>query len=99
MTNEEIKALFAARADVVQIDESCMQVRPEKAKQFGVKSLNIALEGVTGTTAVRLCFGYTHMVHDRPSGYSFLPSLRGRRHNSFRSGLRNRGSTCPSYGR
>jgi 5-methyltetrahydropteroyltriglutamate--homocysteine methyltransferase len=73
--NEEVKALFAAGADVVQIDEPYMQARPEKAKQFGVKSLNLALEGVTGTTAVHLCFGYAHVVHDRPSGYSFLPEL------------------------
>jgi 5-methyltetrahydropteroyltriglutamate--homocysteine methyltransferase len=73
--NEEVKALFAAGADVVQIDEPYMQARPEKAKQFGVKSLNLALEGLTGTTAVHLCFGYAHVVHDRPSGYLFLPEL------------------------
>ena len=30
---------------------------------------------MTGTTAIHLCFGYAHIVHDRPSGYSFLPEL------------------------
>jgi 5-methyltetrahydropteroyltriglutamate--homocysteine methyltransferase len=73
--NEEVIALFAAGADIVQLDEPYMQARPEKAKQFGVKVLNRALEGVTGTTAVHLCFGYAHVVHERPSGYSFLPEL------------------------
>ena len=73
--NEEIKDLFAAGADVVQIDEPYMQARPEKARQYGIKALNRALEGVTGTTAVHLCFGYAAIVHERPTGYSFLPEL------------------------
>jgi 5-methyltetrahydropteroyltriglutamate--homocysteine methyltransferase len=73
--NEEIKDLFAAGADVVQIDEPYMQARPEKARQYGIKALNRALEGVMGTTAVHLCFGYAAIVHQRPSGYSFLPEL------------------------
>jgi len=73
--NEEIKDLFAAGADIVQIDEPYMQARPDKAREFGVKALNRALEGVTGPTAVHLCFGYAAFVKDRPEGYSFLPEL------------------------
>ncbi|HWE72898.1 MAG TPA: 5-methyltetrahydropteroyltriglutamate--homocysteine methyltransferase [Stellaceae bacterium] len=73
--NEEIKDLFAAGADVVQIDEPYMQARPDKAAEFGVKALNRALEGVKGTTAVHLCFGYAAFVKSRPEGYSFLPEL------------------------
>jgi 5-methyltetrahydropteroyltriglutamate--homocysteine methyltransferase len=75
--NAEIKDLFAAGADVVQIDEPYMQARPEKARQYGLKALNRALEGVTGTTAVHICFGYAAIIHQRPSGYSFLPELAG----------------------
>lgn len=75
--NEEIKDLFAAGADVVQIDEPYMQARPEKARQFGVAALNRALDGVKGTTAVHICFGYAAIIHERPSGYSFLPELAG----------------------
>jgi len=52
-----------------------MQARPEKARQFGLKALNRALEGVGGTTAVHICFGYAAVIHARPSGYSFLPEL------------------------
>ena len=73
--NAEIKDLFAAGADVVQIDEPYMQARPEKARQYGLQALNRALEGVTGTTAVHICFGYAAIIHQRPSGYSFLPEL------------------------
>ena len=73
--NEEIRDLFAAGADVVQIDEPYMQARPEKARQYGLKALNRALEGITGMTAVHICFGYAAIIHERPSGYSFLPEL------------------------
>src|SRR6187455_2318196 len=73
--NAEIKDLFAAGADVVQIDEPYMQARPEKARQYGLKALNAALDGVTGTTAVHICFGYAAVIHVRPEGYSFLPEL------------------------
>ncbi|MBC5767941.1 uroporphyrinogen decarboxylase family protein [Ramlibacter albus] len=75
--NAEIKDLFAAGADVVQIDEPYMQARPEKARQYGLAALNRALEGVQGTTAVHICFGYAAIIHVRPSGYSFLPEMRG----------------------
>jgi 5-methyltetrahydropteroyltriglutamate--homocysteine methyltransferase len=75
--NAEIKDLFAAGADVVQIDEPYMQARPEKARKYGLKSLDRALDGVTGTTAVHICFGYAAIIHVRPPGYSFLPELEG----------------------
>jgi 5-methyltetrahydropteroyltriglutamate--homocysteine methyltransferase len=75
--NEEIRDLFAAGADVVQIDEPYMQARPEKARAYGLAALNRALEGVTGTTAVHICFGYAAVIHQRPSGYSFLTELAG----------------------
>src|SRR6202030_3496755 len=73
--NEEIKDLFAAGADVVQIDEPYMQARPAKAKQYGIQILNRSLKGIAGTTAVHICFGYAAIIHERPSGYSFLPEL------------------------
>jgi len=73
--NEEIKDLFAAGADVVQLDEPYMQARPEKARQYGLTALKRALQGVSGVTAVHICFGYAAIIHQRPSGYSFLPEL------------------------
>jgi 5-methyltetrahydropteroyltriglutamate--homocysteine methyltransferase len=73
--NEEIRDLFAAGADIVQLDEPYMQARPDKARQFGQQALARALEGVSGQTAVHICFGYAAIIHQRPSGYSFLPEL------------------------
>ena len=75
--NAEIRDLFAAGADIVQIDEPYMQARPEKAREYGLKALNRALEGIDGTTAVHICFGYAAVIHQRPSGYSFLSELAG----------------------
>jgi 5-methyltetrahydropteroyltriglutamate--homocysteine methyltransferase len=73
--NAEIKDLFAAGADVVQIDEPYMEAWADKARQYAVKALNRALEGITGTTVVHLCFGYGHYLKKKTSGYHFLPEL------------------------
>ena len=73
--NAEIKNLFEAGADIVQLDEPYMQARPEKAREYGLQALNRALEGVKGETAVLICFGYAAIIHARPEGYSFLPEL------------------------
>lgn len=74
---EEIRDLLAAGADIVQIDEPYMQARPDAAEEYGLEALNAALDGITGTTAVHICFGYAAIVHERPAGYSFLPQLSG----------------------
>src|SRR5262249_34461916 len=77
--NEEIGDLFAAGADIVQLDEPYMQARPDEAREYGGPVLNRALDGVTGTTAVHICFGYAAIIHGRPAGYSFLPELAASR--------------------
>jgi 5-methyltetrahydropteroyltriglutamate--homocysteine methyltransferase len=73
--NAEIRDLHAAGADIVQVDEPYLQARPDAARAYGLTALNAALDGVTGTTAVHLCFGYAAIIHERPEGYSFLPEL------------------------
>ena len=73
--NEEIRDLFAAGADIVQVDEPYMQARPDKAREYGLAALNKALDGIGGETAVHICFGYAAIIHERPSGYPFLPEL------------------------
>ncbi len=73
--NEELHAIKATGVDVVQLDEPWLQARPEQASRYGVRALNRALEGIGGVTAVHLCFGYAHIVSNKPSGYSFLPQL------------------------
>jgi 5-methyltetrahydropteroyltriglutamate--homocysteine methyltransferase len=73
--NEEVRDLFAAGADVVQLDEPYLQARSEKARKFAIKAINRALDGITGATALHTCFGYAHIVHSRPNGYPFLEEL------------------------
>ena len=73
--NAEIKDLFAAGADVVQIDEPYMQAHPDEARAFGLAAFERALDGVQGTTAVHICFGYGSMVKGKPARYAFLPEL------------------------
>jgi 5-methyltetrahydropteroyltriglutamate--homocysteine methyltransferase len=74
--NEEARELQAAGADVIQLDEPWLRNDPEGAKRFAVKAINRALEGISVTTVVHLCFGYAAVVHTRkPTGYSFLPQL------------------------
>jgi 5-methyltetrahydropteroyltriglutamate--homocysteine methyltransferase len=73
--NEELLAVFAAGADMVQLDEPWMQARPDIARRYAVAAINRALKDAPGTTGVHLCFGYAAMVKEKPSGYSFLPEL------------------------
>ncbi len=73
----EIVDLHAAGADIVQVDEPYMQARPEKAREYGLAAVNAALEGIEKPTALHICFGYAAIIHERPSGYSFLPELEG----------------------
>jgi 5-methyltetrahydropteroyltriglutamate--homocysteine methyltransferase len=73
--NDEVLALFATGADVVQLDEPYMQARPEKARQHAVRALDRALRGAPGTTAVHLCFGCARVVKEKPNAYSFLAEL------------------------
>lgn len=73
---EEIADLFAAGADIVQLDEPWLQAKPELAEEYGLDALNAALDGATGTTAVHICFGYAAMTKTRPEGYSFLPQMQ-----------------------
>jgi 5-methyltetrahydropteroyltriglutamate--homocysteine methyltransferase len=72
---EEVEDLFAAGADIIQLDEPYMQARPEAAEAYGIEALNAALRGTAGTTCVHICFGYAALIHERPEGYSFLPQL------------------------
>jgi 5-methyltetrahydropteroyltriglutamate--homocysteine methyltransferase len=73
--NEELRALEAAGADYLQLDEPYLQAHPDKARAFGVEAIDRALDGIRVPTIVHLCFGYAYVVVDKPSGYSFLPEL------------------------
>ncbi|RZU31830.1 uroporphyrinogen decarboxylase family protein [Blastococcus saxobsidens] len=72
---QEIADLFAAGADIVQVDEPWLQARPEIARRYGAEALTRAIADAPGPVHVHLCFGYAAMVADRPEGYSFLAEL------------------------
>ena len=73
--NEELLDLKAAGADVVQLDEPYLQARPEPAREYAIEAINRALDGIDGDTVLHSCFGYAHIVKDRPTGYPFLREL------------------------
>ena len=73
--NEELRDLKSAGADVVQIDEPYLQARPEAAKDYAREAIEQALDGIEGDTVLHTCFGYAHLVHDKPDGYPFLAEL------------------------
>jgi 5-methyltetrahydropteroyltriglutamate--homocysteine methyltransferase len=77
VVNEEVLALKAAGADIVQLDEPWLDARPEAASRYAVRVIDRALEGIPGATAVHVCFGYAAVVGDKPQAYSFLPELAG----------------------
>jgi 5-methyltetrahydropteroyltriglutamate--homocysteine methyltransferase len=75
--NAEIKDLFAAGIDVVQLDEPYLQARAGDARDYALEAIDRALDGVTGTTALHICFGYA-LVHGnavKPKAYDFLTEL------------------------
>ncbi len=73
--NDELRDLKAVGADIVQIDEPYLQARPQAASEYAVEAIDRALDGIEGDTVLHTCFGYAHIVHDRPSGYPFLAEL------------------------
>jgi 5-methyltetrahydropteroyltriglutamate--homocysteine methyltransferase len=73
--NQEVQALFAAGADIVQLDEPWVRTNPDAARQYAVPAINQALADVEGLTALHLCFGYAAVVGEKPSGYAFLTEL------------------------
>jgi 5-methyltetrahydropteroyltriglutamate--homocysteine methyltransferase len=72
---EEVAELFAAGADVVQLDEPWMESRADAAREYGLETLQRALDGITGTTALHICFGYPLFVPDHARQYRYLPEL------------------------
>jgi len=73
--NAELKELKATGVDVVQLDEPWVRAAPGKAAEYGIAAINRALDGIDGPTVVHICLGYGHLVHNKPSGYAFLPQL------------------------
>jgi 5-methyltetrahydropteroyltriglutamate--homocysteine methyltransferase len=56
--NEEARALVADGVDVIQFDEPAFNVYMDDVKEWGIAALHRAIDGVTCTTAVHICYGY-----------------------------------------
>jgi 5-methyltetrahydropteroyltriglutamate--homocysteine methyltransferase len=72
---EEVRDLFAAGADIVQLDEPWMESRADAARQYGIETLERALDGIEGTVALHICFGYPLFVPGHKRAYRFLEEL------------------------
>src|SRR3974390_2213740 len=58
LLNEEAKALQADGVDVIQFDEAAFNVYMDQVRDWGIKALERAAEGLLCTTAVHICYGY-----------------------------------------
>jgi 5-methyltetrahydropteroyltriglutamate--homocysteine methyltransferase len=58
LLNEEARALAADGVDVIQFDEPAFNVYMAEVKDWGIEALHRAIEGVSCTTAVHICYGY-----------------------------------------
>jgi len=56
--NEEARELAAVGVDVIQFDEPAFNVYFDEVRDWGVKALERAAEGLTCKTAVHICYGY-----------------------------------------
>jgi 5-methyltetrahydropteroyltriglutamate--homocysteine methyltransferase len=74
--NAEIRDLYAAGADVVQLDEPWFRNAPDRARQYGVEVVDRAFEGVNGAKALHMCFGYAALVTGKQANrYAYLEEL------------------------
>ena len=74
--NAEARALQAAGANVIQLDEPWLRNDPESARRVAVRAIDAALDGLTATTAVHMCFGYAAVVGPKDRNrYEFLGEL------------------------
>jgi len=58
LLNAEAKELVAAGADVIQFDEPAFNVFIDEVRDWGLPALERALQGLSVTTAVHICYGY-----------------------------------------
>jgi 5-methyltetrahydropteroyltriglutamate--homocysteine methyltransferase len=75
VVREEVVDLFAAGADIVQLDEPWMEARADAAREYGIETLERAVGGLEGTVALHICFGYPLFVPGHKRAYRFLGEL------------------------
>jgi 5-methyltetrahydropteroyltriglutamate--homocysteine methyltransferase len=58
LLNQEARALEADGVDVIQFDEPAFNVYMDAVKDWGIAALHRAIDGLTCSTAVHICYGY-----------------------------------------
>jgi 5-methyltetrahydropteroyltriglutamate--homocysteine methyltransferase len=58
LLNEEARALEADGVDAIQFDEPAFNVYMDDVKTWGIEALHRAIDGLSCTTAVHICYGY-----------------------------------------
>jgi len=58
LLNQEARELEAAGADVIQFDEPAFNVYFDEVRDWGVRTLERAAQGLSCKTAVHICYGY-----------------------------------------
>ncbi len=58
LLNEESRALEADGVDVIQFDEPAFNVFMDEVATWGIEALHRAIDGLTCTTCVHICYGY-----------------------------------------
>jgi 5-methyltetrahydropteroyltriglutamate--homocysteine methyltransferase len=58
LLNEEARALEKDGVDVIQFDEPAFNVYMDDVKQWGIATLDRAIQGLKCTTVVHICYGY-----------------------------------------
>ena len=56
--NDEARAIEGAGVDVIQFDEPAFNVYFDEVRDWGVKTLDRAAQGLACVTAVHICYGY-----------------------------------------
>jgi len=76
--NAELRELEPI-VDWLQLDEPYLQAHPDRARAYGVRVIDRALEGLAKPTCIHLCFGYafSHALAGttKSGGYHFLGEL------------------------
>ena len=58
LLNQEARALEADGVDTIQFDEPAFNVYMDAVKEWGIEALHRAIDGLSCTTAVHICYGY-----------------------------------------
>ena len=72
LLNQEARGLQEDGIDIIQFDEPAFNVYPKEATEWGIKALDRAMDGITCTTAVHICYGNRYGKPSWEGSYRYL---------------------------